>query len=425
MGLTRRGKCSRQCAQGRKGLKCDCPKVWSYYVQFYVREDNNTRTLTPKGTGAKLKRWRVPCDNKGIARQQEAIIKAQLLKGQPLISEPTRPDLTMREYAMRWLETGKGLLAVKTQANYHQLLNLYVLPCLGEKVLRSITWANVRTLLNQKQLDGLSQNSVRLIRAVISTLLTDASEEGLIPINPVLGQRRKRRGSHTMQSDVSPLNWQQKQVFESKLREMENGELLSPAYSMLLSTYIKAGLRPGEGRALKLGDIDFLGRRLRVQRAATLNGAIKNTKTGEIRWVDLSDGLLADLKTYITLRKAEDMAQGTESIWLFPSLTGTLLDESHVVRAFHRVLDAAGLPRFRVYDLRHTFASLLLSSNVPLLYVSQQLGHTKPTITLKYYARWIPCGQVHRVNILDTEDRSNPVLTPGVSFEQLTALLPA
>ena len=74
-------------------------------------------------------------------------------------------------------------------------------------------------------------------------------------------------------------------------------------------------------------------------------------------------------------------------------------------RAGHSIsrtlLRAAGLPRFRVYDLRHTFASLLLSSNLPLLYVSQQLGHSKPTITLKYYARWIPSGHVHRVNVLD------------------------
>ena len=68
-----------------------------------------------------------------------------------------------------------------------------------------------------------------------------------------------------------------------------------------------------------------------------------------------------------------------------------------------------------------TFASLLQSSNVPLLYVSQQLGHSKPTITLKYYARWIPSGQVHRVNILDAEHPGNTVLTPRVhSLEVFT-----
>lgn len=110
------------------------------------------------------------------------------------------------------------------------------------------------------------------------------------------------------------------------------------------------------------------------------------------------------------LMKAEDLARGKESEWLFPSLTGTLLDERHVRRAFHRVLDESGLPQFRVYDLRHTFASLLLSSNVPLLYVSHLLGHSKPTITLKFYARWIPSGQVSRINVLDA---ANTVLTPA------------
>lgn len=128
--------------------------------------------------------------------------KAQLLQRQSLANERTTPDLTLREYAQRWLETGKGLLAVKTQSNYHQLLNLYVLPTLGDTVLASLTWPDVRTLLNTKQQNGLSLNTVRLIRAVISTLLTDASEEGLIPINPVLGQRRKRQASQSSGNGV-------------------------------------------------------------------------------------------------------------------------------------------------------------------------------------------------------------------------------
>ena len=44
-------------------------------------------------------------------------------------------------------------------------------------------------------------------------------------------------------------------------------------------------------------------------------------------------------------------------------------------------------------------------------------------MTLKYYARWIPSGQVHRVNILDAEDQSNTGLTPQESQQHLTHLL--
>ena len=54
-------------------------------------------------------------------------------------------------------------------------------------------------------------------------------------------------------------------------------------------------------------------------------------------------------------------------------------------------------------DLRHTFASLLLSCNVLLLYVSKQLGHAKPTTTLDHYAKWLPSGEQRFVNVLDTQ----------------------
>jgi integrase len=63
----------------------------------------------------------------------------------------------------------------------------------------------------------------------------------------------------------------------------------------------------------------------------------------------------------------------------------------------------AQLPAFVPYDLRHTFASLLLSCNVPLLYVSKQLGHAKPITTLDHYAKWLPSGEQYFVHVPDTQ----------------------
>ncbi len=394
----------------------------SYYVEFPVIEDDGYLKLARGLPHARLKRWKVGCRNKEEARKQEGIIKTQLLEGMRIEPEIQAPVVTFGEYAAKWLGASKGSLATKTHANYTQLLALYILPTLRECSISGLKWGSIKALLMGKQEEGLSLNSVRLIRAVVSTILTDAADEGIIPINPVLGQRRKRRASQANAPDVQPFSWEQKQLFETKLEGMERAGTLSPAYTMLFRIYLMTGIRPGEGRALQPGDIDAHGKRVRVERSATLDSQVKNTKTGETRWVDLSDGLLERLGSYLTWMKTEAIAQGRESLWLFPSKTGSLLDESHVVRAFHRVLDGAGLPRFRVYDLRHTFASLLLSSNVPLLYVSHQLGHAKPTITLKYYARWIPSGQVHRVNVLDG---ANMVLTPASTSSIAGVSIPA
>jgi len=123
--------------------------------------------------------------------------------------------------------------------------------------------------------------------------------------------------------------------------------------------------------------------------------------------VDLSDGLAVLLAEYIDFVKAEAVAGNVqEPHWLFPGREGALATESD--ERWHRdlfkqVVSAAKLPGFVPYDLRHTFASLLLSSNVPLLYVSKQLGHAKATTTLDHYAKWLPNGEQRFVNMLDTQ----------------------
>jgi len=57
---------------------------------------------------------------------------------------------------------------------------------------------------------------------------------------------------------------------------------------------------------------------------------------------------------------------------------------------FEAKVKAFEMPRIRLHDTRHTAASLMLASGVPVKVVSEMLGHASPTITLSIYAHVMP-----------------------------------
>lgn len=84
------------------------------------------------------------------------------------------------------------------------------------------------------------------------------------------------------------------------------------------------------------------------------------------------------------------------SLWqdhglIFPSTIGTPLNHRNLSRAFKDLLSRAGLPEStRIYDLRHTCATLLLARNVHPKYVQELLGHASITLTLDTYSHVLP-----------------------------------
>ena len=70
---------------------------------------------------------------------------------------------------------------------------------------------------------------------------------------------------------------------------------------------------------------------------------------------------------------------------VFPSEVGTPLEERNVLRRFQAVCEANGLPRLRLYDLRHTHASLLIHEGVHPKKISERLGHSSIKLTMDTY----------------------------------------
>jgi len=128
-------------------------------------------------------------------------------------------------------------------------------------------------------------------------------------------------------------------------------------------------------------------RTLLVERATSL-GEVKATKTHSSRTVRLLAPLAADLREW-RMRSGRP----ADSALIFPGHDGNPWSQpawqSWRRRAFHRAAQAAGLEAIpRPYDLRHSFASLLLHEGRNVVYVARQLGHGAQ-LTLSTYGHVI------------------------------------
>jgi integrase len=70
-------------------------------------------------------------------------------------------------------------------------------------------------------------------------------------------------------------------------------------------------------------------------------------------------------------------------------------------RSFRPLLERAGLPRIRVHDLRHTFATLLLSKGTHPKIVQEMLGHANISMTLDTYSHVLPTMQDEAIAALE------------------------
>src|SRR4029079_8527376 len=86
---------------------------------------------------------------------------------------------------------------------------------------------------------------------------------------------------------------------------------------------------------------------------------------------------------------------------------GTQIDPSNLRKIFNRLLADAGLRRVRFYDLRHSFASLLLQNGESLAYVKEQMGHSSINVTVDIYGHLVPGGNRQAGDRLD--DNATPI----------------
>ena len=286
-----------------------------------------------------------------------------------------------------------------TRSSYEMSFRVHILPELGSCRLDEITYSRMELFVAHLVDKGLAKYSIQLILAALSILFTHAKKNGLVSHNPVRGLGDLYKHAPTRHEAIEPLTHEEVPVF------LQGALRYDPKHYPLYLAALHTGLRSGEQVGLKWIDVDSNSKYVLVRRSV-VDGRETSTKTGKTRKVDLSDALLSELRALKTRTQETYLKEGRNEIpeWIFCNGAERPINMRNLKRRhFQPLLKKVGLRRLRWHDLRHSYATLLISNGESLAYVRDQLGHSSIKMTVDTYTHWIPGSNRQAVNKLPTE----------------------
>lgn len=300
--------------------------------------------------------------------------------------------LAVKDYLSKWLKTAAlPRLRERTYGSYAELLERYVHPTLGDKRLCDVRPLDIQNLYTDMTEQGLSPRTVRYTHAVLSSALKQAIRWHMLIHNPCEAVELPRSERREMKA-FSP---EEAESFLKSAKENEQGV----TFAFALAT----GMRPEEYLGLKWSDIDLekgtaVVRRVLVRRkgGGWYFGEPKTSRSR--RTVPLPATIVKLLVAHRRKQVAARLKAGAayqNNDLVFATGGGTPHSSRNLAqRQFLAILKKAELPlNFRLYDLRHSCATLLLVAGENPKVVSERLGHASVVLTLDTYSHVLPTMQ--------------------------------
>lgn len=352
-----------------------------------------TGQVIERGKGTWLVRVFLGRDENGKKRYHSKTIRGTKKKATTYLSklitqsdegtiiEPSQE--TLIAYMRTWLNgIVRGRVRERTRSDYADIVDKKIATSkLAQVKLARLTTEAIQGFYTDLASAGLGPRRVRYVHAVLSNALGHATKRRMIRANPCDDAEPPRIARREMRA-LSP------EEAKAFVRAAEKAsDRLAALWILLLTT----GVRPGEALALKWSDIE--GGTLRVQRSLSQVGKawrIEEPKTSRARRaVPLTDACTRALAQHRKRQAEERLRAGKDYSndgLVFSTRNGGTLLRSNLTQDFKAFLKRAELPAVRMYDLRHTCATLLLAAGVHPKVVQERLGHSSITLTMDVYS---------------------------------------
>lgn len=356
----------------------------SYMAYYYTGEKINGKYVRKSKSGFKTKK-EAQRFLRSVIEDIEAGLKVQ------------GSEVLMKNFLSEWLDMYSSIsgLAENTYRGYRTNINNHIIPVIGDIKLNSLKPEDIDRLLFTMTEKGLSVTSQRYVISVIRKSLNWAVKRRILRFNVIdyVDIPKPEKFKSTV------LNEEQLQVL---LNYCRCRPLLTPISLILLT-----GLRRGEALGLKWSDFDFENKILHVQRTATpAKGGyhFSDCKTEDSnRFISFPDILIDILNVWKEYQSDFNLLidNFNPDGYVFCNYTGNIISCSAILRYFKKALQECNLPDIRIHDLRHSYATLLLSKNISPKVASGMLGHSDTRTTLDIYSHLLTNMQKPVINALN------------------------
>lgn len=327
-----------------------------------------------------------------------------------------------------WINNIVGDLAPNTLRNYRERYKQNIQPVIGRMLLKNVKPLHCKMILNRMEAE-YAGSTIRQTYITMGTMLKSAVMNDMITKHPMDGVRYTKPVKAA--DDIKYLTIEEQQKFLEVAKHSHNYH----QYALILET----GLRTGELIGLTWDDIDFDKRTLTVNKTLEFRHKQHQWRAGPpktqqsyrtipltgravelLREVEASRDSrkhseeLSQQLTYMDRRTGREAVLNLENLVFLNYRTGLPAKNSSYDTHLYKLCDEAGIKRFCMHALRHTYATRAIERGVPPKVLQQLLGHASIQTTMDRYVHVTNDSLMDAVHLFDQSRSEANISAPAI-----------